>query len=365
MNIYVQGSDFQILMRTIFGFWKLGLFCIIYLVCAQVLALTISDEIEVANSRNFIFAPTDDYVLDGTLSVVGIDGEYKWILPLWDRKRGGIVHLLTKGSFDRPLASRVWMKNRSALFGNVGLQEGNLWITNTYFDKAGILAFVHAEAVDGSGRPGFPGKTRIGIAWSDNAGETFKYLGGVISAYGDLNPHNVQGGSYIIRDGYFYVFFHDTKGITVARALVEDVVAAARNGKTSSWKKYLGEELGFIASGLGGDSYPIGVKGASHNDATCSTYNNRCYLVLTTMTWGGMASTIKLFESADGIHWNTVKVIAEISPKFGVRGYQYAAIVSDDGSANATVGRKFYIYSALNHLDVDRKFVRWTVDLGN
>lgn len=365
MSNYLQGLAFQILMRTIYGYWKLVLFCIIYLACTPAFALTISNEIEVAQSSDFIFTPTDDYVLDGTLSVVGIDGEYKWILPLWDRKHGGIVHLLSKGPFERPIQSRVWLKNRLALFGNLGLQEGNLWIANTYFDKAGILAFVHAEAVDGSGRPGFPGKTRIGIAWSDNSGETFKYLGGVISAYGDFNPHNVQGGSYIIRDGFFYVFFHDTKGITVARAPVEDVVAAAKNGKTSSWTKFMGEELGFVALGLGGDSYPIGVKGASHNDATCSTYNNRCYLVLTTMTWGGKNSTITLFESADGIHWNTAKVIAEIPPNFGVRGYQYAAIVSDDGSVNATVGRKFYIYSALNHLDTDRKLVRWTVDLGN
>ena len=363
--MFFQNWPIKTHMRIFNGYWKLIQFLAIYLACTHVFALTISHEVEVSKSSEFIFNSTDDYVLDGTLSIIGDRGGYKWISPFWDRKRGGIVHLLTKGALEGPMESRVWMKDRSALFENVKPKEGNLWIANTYIDKAGILAFVHVEAVEGSGHPGSSGKTRIGIAWSENSGETFKYLGGVIAAYGDPNPHNVQGGIYIIRDGYFYVYFHDIKGITVARASVEEVVVAAKNGKTSSWKKYMGDEIGFAAFGLGGDSYPIGVMGASHNDAACSTYNNRCYLVLTTMTWGGKNSTIKLFESADGIHWNTVKVIAEIPPTSGVRGYQYAAIVSDDNSENATVGRKFYIYSALNHLDVNRKLVRWTVDLGN
>lgn len=326
-------------------------------------AQTVSEPIEVVRSNEFSDDAADDYVPDGTLAIISQGVNERWLIPLWDRKHGGIKHLLTEGPVDYPLRSKIWIKSSAQFFENAKKQDGNLWIANTYIDKTGILAFVHAEAVEGSGKPGFPGRTRIGLAWSKNGGETFKYLGGIVTPFGDPAPYNVQGGAYIVKDGFFYIYYHDTRGITVARAPVDEVLSAARDGKTSVWKKYLGAELGFTSPGFGGDSYPIGVKGASHNDAACSTFNNECYLVLTMMTWGGIKSSIILYESADGIQWKQAKVIAVEPHTSGIRGYQYATIVDGDSSDNAIVGKQFYIYSAKNHLDADRGFYRWSVDL--
>lgn len=345
-----------------------GLICVVlaFISSFPCAALTVSEEADVISVADLNESTPYQYVPDGTLSLIDSDGKQRWIMPLWDKKNGGITHYLSEGTNINPIRTKIWIKKRSHLFTNVQVQDGSLWITNTYQTASGILAFLHQETVDGSGRPGSTGKTRIGLAWSDNGGETFNYLGPIISAFGDPDPHNVQGGMYIVRNGYFYLYYHDVRGITVARAPVNEVITAAAAGKASMWTKYMGVAAGFLSKGLGGDSVPIGLKGASHNDAVCSTYNDRCYLILTMMTWGGGKSSIILYESLDGVRWRIVKTIAEIPPSDGVRGYHYAAIVDASGNMarSGLVGREFYVYSTKNFLDQDGKIVRWHVDIG-
>lgn len=329
-------------------------------------AQQVSGPATVVNDADFNADASSDLVPDGNFVLVGYmpGGGARWLFPIWDRKRGGIKHMLAEGSLEHPVKRKVWVKSESQFFQNATRDDGNLWIANTYLAKDGVLGIVHAEAVHGTGRPGYTGRTRIGLAWSNNAGETFRYLGEIISGYQDPLPHNVQGGAYVVKDGYMYIYYHDVNGISVARAPLEEVLLAARAGRVTQWSKYAGERLGFSSPGLGGMAAPIGVKGASHNDAACSVYTKKCYLVLTTMTWGGAKSTITLYESSDAVTWSPIKTLGqEPSTSDKVRGYQYATIVNADGSDNSSVGERFYVYSAKNHLDKDRAFYRWTVDL--
>lgn len=326
-------------------------------------AISFSDETVVVKSSELLFEPEDDYVADGTLSILKYGKENRWILPFWDRKHGGIVHLITEGMAGNPLAKKLWLRKQSQLFANLTSGDGNLWIVNTYVTENGILAFVHVEAVGGTGRPGYTGKTRLGLAWSTNDGRSFTYLGPIVSAHADPNPHNVQGGSYLIKNGYFYVYFHDTKGITVARAPVNEVLSGVKKGITTKWLKYMGDEKGFSSPAMGGESATIGVKGVSHSDAACSTYTGKCYLILTRMTWGGGNSYIKMVESLDGVHWENEQTISELVATKGVRGYQYAAIADAGQLHSPEVSNAFYLYAARNHLDQDRTYVRWLVKL--
>lgn len=306
---------------------------------------------------------------DGPLSTFQAGGNRYWLIPLWDKVHGGIVHIKALGSVDRPLQKVLWAKTKAQLFKrNDVLPDGNLWIVSTYRASDGILAFVHVENADGTGAKHGKhingGKSRIGLAWSQDHGESFFYLGDVVIPFGDPDPFNIQGAPYIIQDGYFYIYFHDTSGLTVARAPSDEVIAGARSGKITEWMKYAGPDAGFSSPALGGESIKLGIDGVSHSGAACSTITRKCYLILTMMTWGGRNTWIKLFESPDGIRWMYTKdIVNEAARIDAVRGYQYASIVDAGGNGNGMAGDRIFIFSGKNHLDQDRETYRWQVDL--
>jgi hypothetical protein len=318
------------------------------------------------SGEEFVNVLGSAYQPDGQMSILqGASGQ-AWIMPMWDKVHGGIVHLKAIGSLDRPLSSVKWIRTQSELFTSTkGRAEGNLWLLNTYYFPEGILAFAHLENFQGTGRPGSTGKSRIGLAWSADEGETFTYLGHIIIPFGDPDPHNIQGVPYIVKGGFFYIYFHDTQGLTVARALVSEVLAAATQGRTSSWMKYNGREKGFTSVGLGGKAATIGIDGISHTDAGCSVLMERCYLLLTRMNWRGEDTWVKLYESSDGVRWALRSTITQ-QPAFAVgHGYQYATIINEDGHDNARVSSRFYIYVYKDHQDDSRILLRWSVDLSS
>lgn len=348
----------------------IGLTLILGLFYQLVFADAVIDPRTVIEPSEFNREAGIDYQPDSPMVTFRRGGAQHWLIALWDKTRGGIAHMRTQGSVDHPLAQMEWIKNQSSMFSYDHRKfDGNYWIVNGYQAEDGILAFVHVENAEGSGREKVSGKhlnggkSRIGLAWSINGGDTFTYLGNIIIPYGDPEPFNIQGAPYLILGGYFYLYFHDIGGLTVARAPVAKVLSAARRGTTSQWMKYDGPQVGFASDGLGGPSKHIGIDGISHTDAACSTYTHKCYLLLSRMNWGGQASWLKLFESVDGVNWAFRDTIAQEQLGPGIRGYQYCTIIDEDGKDNSIVGQRFFVYCNKDHPEPSRKGLRWKVDL--
>jgi hypothetical protein len=195
-----------------------------------------------------------------------------------------------------------------------------------------------------------------------------------------VQPLNIQGAPYIVKDGYFYVYFVDSLsgvsppaagsvGIGVARASVSDVVAAARAGNLgdSLWQKYYNGS--FSQPALGGMSTAIAPWGITHTQAVHSNYTGKYYLSLTFMAWSGGNTSVKLYESTDAVNWEPSYVLADeaAASQRPDGGYQYCSMVDRDGAPNGEVGQYFYVYCMKDPLKDQSNFAlyRWEVNSGS
>jgi hypothetical protein len=335
---------------------------------APAVALSVSKAVQVIRPDEFKVADGVDHQPDGPIVTYRELGKQRWLLSFWNKTHGGIDQVVSAGNTDEPLSKIIGVEPQRSFFNyDNTLFSGNFWVVNTYQANTGILAFIHVENAEGSEKHldggHTTGKTRIGIAWSSDEGRSFRYLGHIIVPFGDTDSFNIQGLPYLVKEGFFYIYFHDSTGFTVARAPVAEVLTAAQQGQVSSWMKYNGPEMGFSSSGLGGPSKKLGVDGISHSDAACSTVTDKCYLILTRMNWGGQDTWVRLFESTDGLNWTMIRNVAQ-QPAAAVKGgYQFATIVNEDGKDNGNVGRHFYLYVYKDHQNTSRTMLRWLINL--
>jgi hypothetical protein len=278
-----------------------------------------------------------------------------------------------RGTATEPFQTLLWSKPTAEVFtGSQAVKEypdGTIqgyWIVNTYQDETGVLAFIHVEHPTVKDNAYYTGRGRVGLAWSADFGEHFTYLGDIIIPYGDTIDYNVEAAPYIIKDGYFYVYYKDpcsNGNMAVARAPVADVLAAARAGTVTPWKKY--RDGAWNSDGLGGACTAISVWGGiTHTDAVYSSYTNKYYLLISKGNYGGETSWIKLHESTDGITWTYKKSIVEEEAPAIRSGYQYVTITDENGNPdNGVVGKKFFVYSVKDPGLEDSVVYRWTVDL--
>lgn len=217
-----------------------------------------------------------------------------WILPTAMQQNGKIYlsHTLLKGYLGDLSDAEYAVINEFELFSvpdhlsnkNIGRH----WITNLYHHEDGILAFLHSEyagdddyfgmpSIICNGRRVFaPGRSAISLAWLprdrlDNDLFNFIYLG-CIATYSASIPHfNVSGTPVFVNFDqgvcYINILFDDVhctlgsdgwniKNIFVsqARAPIADVIAGAKKGEITHWRKRNGEEwndaIGGIARGI-------------------------------------------------------------------------------------------------------------------
>lgn len=283
----------------------------------------------------------------------------------------GDYHQKMTGPVDNPLQTKVFEKNRSAFFSNNSEINGKPWVMSVYKDSlGGLLAFLHMEFVTAGGSDN---KGRIALAYSTNNGDTFKYLGEIIAPYGDpdMTGGFLQGAPYLVKDGYFYCYYNEAN-TNVARASVAEVITAARNDTTSPWKKYYNGT--FTEDGMFGNRSAImashggAVEGICHTQAAYSTYDNKYYLVMTSMNWAGINTYVKLWQSADGINWRLYKVLAN-QPAAGYpanSGWQYASIIADGLGDNAVVGQRFHVICGNRPTEpASMSLQKWVVDLSD
>lgn len=348
----------------------------------------------------------------------------KWLTSHFFHE-GAIKHVLSTGTIEAPYADDVWVKSTCQKTGlicedaqvsgvyaftsfapSVQNDVVALWFNDLYFPDENnpdeILAFVHEERVGGSGGindrsdPNFnaEGFTRIGLAYSSNGGNDWRYLGRILSSHTDEQPFNINNASYMVKDGMFYVYYRDrgTKdanpsyngfGIAIARASVSDVLNAARpsgtnlgDTGTNLWHKY--NNGTWTEPGLGGfPSFPAHATaqpfwGLKHH-VVYSTSTNKYYMVLSQMSWGAQTH-VQIFDSSDGIHWHYILELAnEAKYTQGVEaaGYHYCSMNSVVPQANHIVGDEFYVNcaklseAAFGDEPEYYALYRWKVDLDN
>ena len=271
--------------------------------------------------------------VDASLSTVYQGGANHWY-----HSNGYGEQQKFSGPLHDPGQTKIFNKTDDSFFtSNPNNADGMWWLNNIYrAEDGGLLGFIHTEKA-GNGR-----KFRISLAYSTDDGDTWTKLGHIIQPYGDPDDLNVAGVPYLSKDGYFYIYYLDTNGEAVARANVSEVLAAAQNGRTTTWRKYYNGN--WNEPGLGGNSTHLGTLGALHSDAAYSTVLRQYIL---TGYEHGVRRGVWIAFSTDGVNWSERMWIQ--------RGSQnnrslspYETIVNADGTDNAQVGQSFYLYWAFN-----------------
>jgi len=223
-----------------------------------------------------------------------------------------------------------------------------------YNDSANnrLLMFYHAENTTVGGF-----WASIGMAVSTDGGATWTDLGRIIKpnlaidSPNNVSSADVMGAPYMIKDGYFYVYFRDTLdtgiaggsavNLTVARASVADVVNAANTGDVTSFQKFYGGS--FSQPGLGGYSQnlAVGYPPIRWCDVIQLQQINRYAIVFTTDSSGQYSMGVG--TSQDGLGWFPANRLGD----YLSRELIYITASSDNYSSPRIVpssSNQFYIY---------------------
>jgi hypothetical protein len=309
--------------------------------------------------------------IDGSLYALNAKGQWKWFGTNLVR----IVY--AEGPRDNPFESIVAKSELSGLPDaytdtRYGFAEDHRWgdgptLANVYFDpdSGHILGFMHTEwtleSKDGT-------YFRLGMAISRDGGRSFQWCGHMIEpelSYDTWSNHwrggkvgghhamaNVGLANYVIKDGYFYLYYADVKdrpdafiqGTAVARAKVSDVVAAADKLETAPWHKYY--DGGWNESGHNGKFTALNIepKGYLHGDAAYNSHLDKFVLVTRHGKHTGPdGSRLKTGEilisfSGDGIDWSEWQTVHA-----DCHLHDYPSIVSM-GDDNEVLGKSFWVY---------------------
>lgn len=283
--------------------------------------------------------------VDGTMGVVNNGSSYTFIAPNVNKTAR------TVGTLDNPVATSV--------SGSISIGS----MKNTYDYAAGgpvykdptsgaLLMVYHAEIWPGGNYAAF--YSLLGMAKSTDDGATWTDLGEIIRL--DINyatsgnpAMDLQGGSFVVKDGYFYVYYKEypdtlaTPHLAVARASVSSVVAAAVNTtNVVSWTKYYNGS--WSEPGIGGHAdnlWPGAPNDWEWSAVSYNTYLQKFIFVTNQFTSLPSAYWTRMIymDSSDGITWSTPQTLWEDA------GHEdtYMTIVGLGKDPN-TSGAQFYVY---------------------
>ncbi|MEJ3745048.1 hypothetical protein WEI85_17345 [Actinomycetes bacterium KLBMP 9797] len=247
------------------------------------------------------------------------------------------------GTLDEPAQSLIYAADKLGV-GDHQVNE-RWWVTNLYETPEGnLLAFCHIENADTA----TTGWWAIALAYSTDDGQTFQRLGKVVTqtALGSSTSPNIDGIPYVVKDGYFYVYYTEsTNQAAVARAPVASVLDAAGRGTVSAWHKY--HNGGWTETGHHGQAseiMPDSVWYSTHGDAAYSTYLGKYLMAGPT---GRLGDGVYLTFSDDAVHYGVPSWVQSSPVATKNSASPYATIVDLDGSDNGVVGQSFYVY--FNH----------------
>jgi hypothetical protein len=102
------------------------------------------------------------------------------------------------GPLAAPAGTLLFAGTTNSIFSNPHGADGRWWITNIYDHSDGsLLAFIHVE-LSGPQQNRF----RIGLAYSSYLGQSWTYLGHIITMAGDPPDINITGTPFLIIGGY-------------------------------------------------------------------------------------------------------------------------------------------------------------------
>ncbi len=279
---------------------------------------------------------------DGNMGVVAKgNGQFDFYAANYADNRG--LTAKTSGSLTNPAASISYL---NGTIQNVKEHADYAGGGPIYKDpKTGhLLQFYHAENYIGDFW-----YASLGIAISKNNGASFTDTGRIIKHnhrienLTEINGYEILGSPYVIKDGYFYVYFADRMAnnavsrLAVARAPVDQVMAAAEKNQTVPWKKYY--QGSFSQPGVHGLSSPLENQNAGIGwmDVAYSTYLDQIVMVLV-----GFDYKLYVMTSDDGINWGKRELLGSGNDDKLQRFYP--TIVST-GPDPKVINREFYVYS--------------------
>jgi hypothetical protein len=250
-----------------------------------------------------------DHWVDGTMGILRREGREIVIAPNGARIAR---HELSAGGWGAPTATQIAIDHQLDLADHAS--GGPVYFDETHGQ---LLLFYHRETFT-AGDPG-DYYSSIGMAVSDDEGATFDDLGRIVTSdRRDDDPERSRPvelgpGSFVVHDGWFYVYFQDRgngpvrRRLSVARAAVDDVAAAAHDRRTPTFSKYHDGEWNEV--GVGGRSselldvpWVVWFDVATIEPLGCHLLVfSTSWLVGTTPNWMYMAAL-----STDGIHWGPV-----------------------------------------------------------
>lgn len=317
--------------------------------------------------------------IDASIYALNDKGQWKWFCTnRWQQ-------VYSIGPRDNPFDSVV--TNSGQIEGlpephtdtRLGFSSDHLWgnaswIANVYLnpENGHILSFVHLEY-----KPETRGGVyfRLGLAISKDGGKSFNWCGYIIEPelsyktwFNQWYPENLFAGfiypntglaNYIIKNDYFYLYYADTRdrpdtlinGTAVARAKVEDVLAAAENLQTAPWNKYYNGE--WNESGMSGKFTPLNIEpyGHLHGDAAYNSYLDKYVLVTRKYLFANAngkvfgsnwirakSGAILISFSKDSINWGDWQIIHQDN-----HAHDYPSLISM-GDDNEVIGKSFWVY---------------------
>jgi len=220
------------------------------------------------------------------------------------------------------------------LLNNKAPTNVGIWPANIYkISEEEILMFNHLEY-----RYHGQWNVRHGLSYSKDSGKSFHWIGNILGPAGECGKtltgkcqcSNMGLANYIIKDGFFQVYYQDqvlpdkqgpagnSEQVAVARAKVADVVAAAKQLKTTPWFKYHSGK--WTEPGIGGDFTPVDLRaqGYMHGDAIYIKPLNQYAIIMQSGDKGDdskdWAKKLGLSFSADGLSWSEWQWVHELSP---------------------------------------------------
>jgi hypothetical protein len=275
----------------------------------------------------------------------------------------------------------------------------NIYLTNvikidssvTNQELIGVVHLEKDQCINSGGNPDYPAKYAIGLAYSDDLGDNWLFLGDIIHPYFYMNDYNIGGCPALIIGNYLYIYFNewanDKDGNLnmwpgVAREKWEIIKVEARKTFNSiirnsanpsvftdnvKFKKHEDDNNPFDGDGIVGRAKPIAAlpdhaQLDSHTDAVyCKAINKyllilkanrRCITCIPKII--DVAEQLYMFESDDGVAWKNPLIVAEsqANRSSAIPSYSFFASLENTASTDCrSVDENFVIYYQMHYFE--------------
>lgn len=253
-------------------------------------------------SRDIIYTASQrrskgQYWPDGNLGLVQNGTTLDWYAA------NGKKPIKTSGTWNDPAATKKKVKIRNLPPHTFNYAAGGP-IYQDWASGAKLMVY-HAEKHVGGAKNFY---SVLGLAIStDPKGLVFEDLGTIVEPNKQVAPTEVGGGSFVVKDGYMYVYYRDWlpngTGIqtAVARAPIAEVILNARSGRGTAFLKYYNGE--WSQPGQGGLASPLEVDNPANSwlSVVYNQYLNKIVMICAVPAVGG--ENLYLTTSSDGLNW--------------------------------------------------------------